>query len=412
MIIKDIHLQHTSTQAILSARCKIRKLGWDTVYFKIDAAKAAYIATDASPFAAALLIPSMRVGEDLIIKGSISEQLYTGMQAIMQELLTWDIGLKPIAIKVDTLAKDACRPTKTACFFSGGVDSFYTYLKHKQDKRVQDRVDTFILVNNSFDIDSRNGELWEANLKNLQTIAKEERIDLMVVESNINSHELLDPIVPWDYIHGACLAAVGLALRGAFRRVYIASTFSVEEQVPWGSHLKLDDHWSTETIRFIHDGTEATRYEKVRSQIAISPVALKYLRVCYINEKGTFNCGRCAKCLRTMISLYAADALDKSKTFPTKVPIELVARTPAAPNAGVQIFHGENQNLNALKQQDRAPELQAAILSSIQLTRDMQASKFKEPLERIAQKARFVDHRYARGHGYAVLSRTFGRKFS
>ena len=134
MIIKDTQLHRDDETTALSARCKIRKIGWDTVYFSIDNTMPDdYVHNDASPFAAALLLPSMKQGEDLVIEGSISAQLYHGMQAIMQEVLQWDIGLQPIKIEADSLAADPPRPQRSASFFSGGVDSFYTYLKHKTD---------------------------------------------------------------------------------------------------------------------------------------------------------------------------------------------------------------------------------------------------------------------------------------
>ena len=100
-----------------------------------------YIHHDASPFAAALLLPSMKQGEDLVIEGSISAQLYRGMHAIMQEVLKWDIGLQPIKIEADALVADPPRPQRSASFFSGGVDSFYTYLKHtdRPDRKGPDR---------------------------------------------------------------------------------------------------------------------------------------------------------------------------------------------------------------------------------------------------------------------------------
>ena len=80
MIIKDVQLSRTGQAAVLSARCKIRKIGWDTVDFSIaNATLGAYVHDDASPFAAALLLPSMKQGEDLIIEGSISERLYKGI---------------------------------------------------------------------------------------------------------------------------------------------------------------------------------------------------------------------------------------------------------------------------------------------------------------------------------------------
>src|SRR5580692_11480364 len=72
MTIKDINLRQEKGRTILSAKCKIRKIGWDTIYFSVASDKSGAVAKDASPFAAALLIPSMKVGEDLIIKGSMS----------------------------------------------------------------------------------------------------------------------------------------------------------------------------------------------------------------------------------------------------------------------------------------------------------------------------------------------------
>ena len=404
MIIKDVQLSRTGEAAVLSARCKIRKIGWDTVEFSVlGAAHGAYVREDASPFAAALLLPSMKQGEDLIIKGSMSEQLYKGMHAVMHEVLSWDIGLKPIQIKADALVADTPGPRRAASFFSGGVDSFYTYLKHRADPAPADRIDTFILVK-GFDIEARNAALWERTLENISAIAAAENIDLLVVHTNIQG--LAEPILSWDYIHGGCLAAVGLAVRGAFRQIYIPSTFSVAEQVPWGSCLALDGHWSTEGTTFAHDGAEASRIDKVIWQIAQSPLALEHLRVCYENVKGSYNCGQCDKCLRTMISLYAAGALDRSKTFPHSIDPELVSRITALSISGT--FPGETQNLGALRERNLAPDLQQAIMVSI----NNAAVAGESRMANIKDRAKYLDHLYAGGYVYAAWDRLFGPKFS
>src|ERR1700682_2388055 len=125
MKIRAVQLSTDDNFVTLSAICKIRRLGEDSVYFRFDKKNKDYIFPDASPFAAALLMPSMKQGEDLIIRGSISEALYHGMQQIMRIMLKWNIGLHPITIKADTLVKDIQDPAIVATFFSGGVDSFY-----------------------------------------------------------------------------------------------------------------------------------------------------------------------------------------------------------------------------------------------------------------------------------------------
>jgi len=407
MIIKNVRLKHDEQATVLSARCKIRKIGWDTVYFRIDSAKHDYVYADASPFAAALLLPAMKQGEDLIIHGSISKQLYAGMQTIMSEVASWDIGMKPIKIKADTLVEDTHQPHKTATFFSGGVDSFYTYLKHRNDAVQADRIDSFIFVNNSFDIDPRNKELWDHSLQNIRAVATEEHIELVLVESNINTHELLAPIVSWDYIHGGCLAAVGLLLRRAYHKIYIPSTHSETQQIHWGTNLALDTHWSTETTHFLHDGTEATRLNKVIWQISKSPLALKHLRVCYKNTKGTYNCGTCDKCLRTMTNLYIAGALEKAETFPHQLDLDLIAKTPTINDEhGGPIFH--NENLAALEARKLNPGLQKAIRASLDRTKATKSSR----LDKLRDKVTYLDHNYTHGYVYSILSSFFGKKFA
>jgi hypothetical protein len=404
MIIKDTQLYRDDKTTRLSARCKVRKIGWDTIYFSIgNTLPGDYIHNDASPFGAALLLPSMKQGEDLVIEGSVSAQLYQGMHAIMQEVLKWDIGLRPIEIKVDALVTDPPQPPRSASFFSGGVDSFYTYLKHKTDPIEKDRIDSFILVN-GFDINRRNTQLWDRALENIKSIAEADKVELMVVRSNIQG--LVEPILLWDYSHGGCLAAVGLFLRGAFHQVYIPSTHSVGEQIPWGSNLALDGHWSTEGTTFIHDGTEATRIEKVISQIARSPLALEHLRVCFANERGAYNCGKCDKCLRTMINLYVADALERSSTFPHHIDPDLVATIPTIPGEHGGIFYTEN--LRALQEKNLAPELQQAILTSMSNAVVMKPNR-KEIFE---DRLKYLDHVYTGGNVYSVWDRFFGRKFS
>lgn len=405
MIIREAQLSRTGRSAVLSARCKIRKIGWDTVNFRItNAGPGDYVHGDASPFAAALLLPSMKQGEDLIIEGSISQRLYKGMHAVMHEVLNWGIGLKPIEIKADTLVADTLQPHRTASFFSGGVDSFYTYLKHKADPVQADRVDSFILVK-GFDIEPRNAPLWGSTLKNVSTIAAAEKIDLVVVQTNIQG--LTEPILSWDYIHGGCLAAVGLFLRGAFRQIYIPSSFSLQEQVSWGSCLALDEHWSTKSTTFVHDGIEATRVDKVIQQIARSRLALDHLRVCYENVKGSYNCGQCDKCLRTMINLYIAGALERSKTFPHNIDPRRVSAITALSINGT--FPGESQNLRGLKERNLSPDLQQAITASMN---NALTSTGKSRTADIKDRVKCLDHLYTGGYVYSVWDRLFGKRFS
>jgi hypothetical protein len=398
MKIRAVQLSTDDNFVTLSAICKIRRLGEDSVYFRFDKKNKDYIFPDASPFAAVLLMPSMKQGEDLIIHGSISEALYHGMQQIMRIMLKWNIGLHPITIKADTLVKDIQDPAIIATFFSGGVDSFYTHLKHKKD--TTEKLTHFLLVD-GYDIDPRNTDLWKLTLANVEQVACIEGIELVTAKSNIR--QLLNPILAWKYAHGGCLAAIALCLRGKLGKAYIPSSSSLAQQIPWGTHPSTDHLWGTEKLTFVHDGTDVTRVEKVTREIAKSPVALAHLRVCYVNVRDTYNCGRCEKCLRTMVILKIADVLEQAKTFSPSIDEALVRKLSIAEDDVV--YHEEN--LTELKRLQIEPALQKA-LETVLKNRVVMKPPF---LSLVGQRVVYLDHVYNHGRIYNVMSNALGKKF-
>lgn len=382
---------------VLSARCKIRRIGQDDLFFKIPAKFQDFVFADASPFAAALLMPSMKLGEELVIDGSISARLHAGMTELVRIVAGWDIGLQPINVKADDLLPDVTAPGNTGAFFSGGVDSFYTYLRHKNDELPI----THLLLAKGFDISSRkNTQVWEATAHNIGLIAKEEQATVVEIDSNVRS--LLDPVLSWTFSHGGCLAAAALCLRRGIRQTYIASSADADHQALRGSHLSIDHLWSTESLTFIHDGWEASRMNKIDWQIAQSPLALRYLRVCYMNDRGAYNCGKCEKCLRTMISLYAAGVLDKAETFPSEIDPSRVAALPIA-GYDDAVFHREN--LTALETRGLAPDLQQALRTA--LAKVVDEPMTKSLAKRLIRRADYLDHAYAYGAARRITGRTF-----
>ncbi|HTH93045.1 MAG TPA: hypothetical protein VL576_01005 [Candidatus Paceibacterota bacterium] len=393
MKISNLQLKIDAKFATLMADCFIRPFGPDKIYFKFDKKYVDFIALDMSPFAAALLIPSMKLGSNLIIEGEISEQLYKGLHEAMELVFSWNIGLKKIKIVANSLKKDTYKPAAAASFFSGGVDSFYTYLKNKNNPAVQ-KIQYFILAN-GYDISLRNKNLWERSLATVENVADHEGIELITVESNVR--HCIEPILTWDYTHGGCLAALGLALRKEINNVYIASTYTKDQQYPNGTHLQLDGLWGTEVINFHHDGTETNRLGKTK-YIAHEQIVLENLRVCYLNKRGKFNCGLCDKCNRTMIGLHIAGTLEQSKTFPRSIDLQVVKnlRTYTEDGAAFQM-----ENLLDLNKMESDKELRDALQESI-------SKSFAHPHtgqgRKVLEKIWFYDYYYTRSRLYKVAS--------
>jgi hypothetical protein len=130
-----------------------------------------------------------------------------------------------------------------------------------------------------------------------------------------NARQLFNTVISWDFYHGSVLASTAHALGGVLGRCVIPSTHTYAELLPWGSDPLLDPLWSTEGVEVIHDGCETTRTEKVQ-RLAEWPLALQHLRVCWPDWIEEYNCGKCEKCIRTMIALHVAGALPRSRTFP------------------------------------------------------------------------------------------------
>lgn len=394
MKVTNIRIERTERNISLIADCKIRPVGWDTIYFTFDKKYADWLVEDASPFAASLLIPCMMRNENLVINGSIPRTLYEGMKHIIDVMVDWNVGMKRIKIKAKTISEDIESPKEknVATFFSGGVDSFYTFLKPRDNR--EDAITHFILINGN-DIDLRNHKLWEVTRDNVHNIAHDANIQVVEVETNIQA--VLESMLSPDFTHGGSLAAAGIALRNGFKKIYIPGSFSYEQIVPYGSHVDIDPYWGTKTLSFEHDGIEATRMQKVDREITWSPLPLKYLRVCYMNTKGAYNCGECEKCVRTMTALHAMGKLSEAKTFPHELSSAMV--TAAVIHSG---HHGMGYKdiFTYLRKKDSDIPLQAAIEEGLKRA----PNKYPNPtaMQKLLKKMITVDHLYSRGKAYRI----------
>ena len=171
--------------------------------------------------------------------------------------------------------------------------------------------------------------------------------DKRVIEIETNVGLFLDSYLLSLYSHGAFLSSVGHLLSSFFCLIYIPASYTYADtnRLLWGSHPRVDPLWSTEALGFIHDGCEATRVEKA-ALIAKSDVALNSLRVCFVGHNLPYNCGRCEKCIRTMINLHCVDALDRCTTFENQLNTKHIEKMRLY-NHGVRLLIEEN--LQALK---------------------------------------------------------------
>jgi glycosyltransferase involved in cell wall biosynthesis len=272
----------------------------------------------------ACLIPAMRAGGTLRLEDPVSPRMLRTQrefQAIQSAWShDWEFGHPPLQ-EVEVLAPTRvpdppARPGRVAAFFSGGVDSFSTVLSNPD-------LTDLIFVRGT-DILPRNPHqagLADRVEARLRDAAEELGLSLHSVETNVR--DLADPLVRWETYFNSAMVAVSLFMAPLFERVLMANMTDHETQVPIASGRLVDQLWSTERIELVSDGGRFSREERLR-RISRHPVVQRTLRVCWHNPDGAYNCGRCRKCLLTMLSLEALGVRDLFTTFPSELDLGLV----------------------------------------------------------------------------------------
>lgn len=323
---------------------------------------------------ASALLPAMRAGGGpLVSQGEISQKFLCGLARIQDIYCQWKTSLRRVVVEnIVPVPQVNPAANRVGVFFSGGVDSFYSLLKHR------DEITDLIFIHGA-DIPLDNTLFRKAVSQRLRDVAAS--FDKNVIEIETNIRELLDPYVNWAFVsHGAALASIGHLLTPYFRRIYIAASHTCPDFSPWGSHPDLDPLWSSDTLEFIHDGFEVTRVDKV-GFITKFDTALQHLRVCNNKSLSAYNCGTCEKCIRTMINLKVHNALNKCPAFGRELELKNILKMDA---------HDENirvlirENLDALEKSHGDMELIGALRKV--LDKPVWPYKLKKRLKTIRKK--------------------------
>jgi hypothetical protein len=310
----------------------------------------ALLAEDIDPFLPATLLAAMKLGNELTLSGPVSAALLRSLPRIQDIVHCWWPELRKIEVHASPRSS---RPVAegqggVGTMFTGGVDSFYTLLKHCDEI-------THLIFVHGFDVPLESMDLRRRVSEQVRSVA--DALGKHVIEIETNFRQMSDRFLSWMSYFGSALASIALLLAPQLKRVYIPSSNTYAQLYPVGAHPLLDPLWSTEAVDIVHDGCEASRIDKV-SALSKSEVALRSLRVCWENRGGAYNCGQCEKCLRTMVSLRIVGALDRCRTFNGVIDLSTVASLDL-PNEHVRAIWEDS--LLELRKNGRDPALVEAM---------------------------------------------------
>lgn len=283
----------------------------ETLWFDLPVRDDNDVSTTGEPWLAALLPVAATLHEPLRLPLPVDARLLENLRELLRIWTAWYPSLAMVPIEAEPC--DAPPRGRTMAFFSGGVDSFFTALRHGAGDGTPrtERIDDLVFVH-GFDIRLANERALGNVLPVLERAADALGKPLLTVTTNLR--ETVFGATDWNQLsHGAALAAVALAMGPRYSTALVPSSAGYRDLRFWGSHPLTDPLFTSSRTRIVHDGPAFMRAEKTE-YVAQSDIALGALRVCWRSDDG-WNCQACNNCYRTMLTLEALGVLDRSATF-------------------------------------------------------------------------------------------------
>lgn len=313
---------------------------------------------------------AMQRGEAITVDLPVAPGFLDRIAHVQRIFVNWYGDLQAVDVRASEHSADR---RGVAAAFSGGVDSFHTALTARPER---------LLLVHGFDFRLDQAQLRHRVSSHVASAAVALGAQLVEIETNLREEVSSGPTWgPRD--HGFCLAAAAYLL--APETVLIPASYSPGALFPWGTHPDVDEHFGSDATSFIHHAA-VPRSQKIKA-LASNPTALAHLRVCYLNPDEAYNCARCEKCVRTMISLAANDSLEACATFPDHLDLDLVRALDLRPHSRM-VFAMQNYRLLAGRP-EMAP-LRSALCSAIVKARLYPAKRVVRRIPGVTRVRRIV----------------------
>ena len=260
----------------------------------------------ADPFVVAMIFFAMQRSSDLFVHGDVSSSLLGNLEEFQS---AWSCWLPDKYTRIEFEADNELSEVKgnesdkAVTVFSGGMDSCFTAWRHSRGTsgRSRHNLQAALMVH-GFDIDLEDSETFIRAAGKSKKILESLGIKLITIETNFK-----DLVGDWEDAHAAGLASSLMMLQKDFKIGLIPGGppyDNISISSPWGSNPITDRLLSSDSFEIIHDGAGFTRAEKI-CEIADWPEAMQHMRVCWQGDMKDRNCGRCEKCIRTILNFKA-----------------------------------------------------------------------------------------------------------
>lgn len=299
-----------------------------TLYFEACEGTAERMRPRVDGFAIAFLPLAMWHRERrLRVEGTLCRRLASGLPAINDVFLSWYPHYTRIAVEpVDGFAVTwPSAERRTASMLSGGIDGLAALRLNRlhypldHPESIRDCITLFGI--NNFDLDYRGPvperlAAFDERIGRLAELAAKESFTLHAVYTNIRS--LAPSYRYWTRMgFGAAHISVAQLFHGYMDTVLYASDGDGANPPPGAWHPLIVPHFSTDAVRVQATEVAMKRVEKTEV-VSAWEYGRRYMQPCHwihIPESGRINCGRCEKCIRTMLTLIGLGRLKEVSAF-------------------------------------------------------------------------------------------------
>lgn len=325
MRLSNLHLQKNENRVRALATVSFEACDHppQEVFIETDSTFAGSICASPHAFAVGCIIPALYFGEQrLALDEAICPRLKEGLETVMALMHHWTAGrFSPLTIEapLSPVSRYEGQNRHPAIFLSGGMDSLAAL------KRIKDNYAPThpgypkdALLVHGFDIGGvvergAKTPVFERAKAAMAPVAADAGLTLIPLYTNIR--HLCDERDLWlNQFFGAVLAAAAHALAPRIDLAWLASSYDIPHLHPCGSHPLLDPEYGSFDLQIRHRDVGLSRMRKLKI-VAEWDVAFQNFRVCLANVPDRLNCGRCEKCVRTMLELEALGLLDKTRAF-------------------------------------------------------------------------------------------------
>ena len=312
----------------------------EDVAFDAEGDAAEFVCPAPEAFALIGALAAFHAGEKrVLVDGTLCPRFRDGVRLALRMLQTWyGGGPEPVLEATGGFAAHDPVSVRAGLLLSGGADSLSVLRANRlgfaPDHPAAYRDALFVVgygVRGGNDAGPGFAELRARQRSAAEAVARIAGLDFLPVKWRV---EVLgeDEDFFLRASHSSHLAAVAHLFGRRLTSVSIAASYDATFPRPWGTHPMLDPNYGSSAVQIRHEGFGLTRAERV-ALVAGWKEALPYLTVCVQTplEAGRRNCGRCEKCVRTMLDLDLAGALAPPAPFPGEIDAELLEAVELSP---------------------------------------------------------------------------------